>query len=182
MLDLASLFVSLAVEASPTSNMPPVPGFLGLGPNVGSRIHASLDDQSQGDAVLDRIFRQNVSSPNILTILLGRSNDPTEKYPGNITVGEVLPGLENITSEPHVPVTSLPPLDSADQHWQVLLDEDGIIGPDGKPIQVRTKVQSTSNPKQLTAIFDTGYSFPQVPPCVICMFFLTLRRPYHHHL
>ncbi|KAH9069348.1 hypothetical protein EDB83DRAFT_2374659 [Lactarius deliciosus] len=136
---------------------------LGLGPNSGSRIHASLDNQSQGSAVLDRIFQQNVSSPNILTVLLGRSNDPAEKYPGNITVGEVLPGLENITNEPQVPVTSLPSSDSADQHWQVLLDEDGIIGPDGKPIQVQTNVQSTPNPKQLTAIFDTGYSFPQVP-------------------
>ncbi|KAH9053739.1 acid protease [Lactarius vividus] len=151
------------LEVSPTSDVPPVPGMLGLGPNSASRVHASLDNQSQGSAVLDRIFQQNVSSPNILTVLLGRSNDPAEKYPGNITVGEVFPGLENITNEPQVPVTSLPPSDSADQHWQVLLDEDGIIGPDGKPIQVQTKVQSTPNPKQLTAIFDTGYSFPQVP-------------------
>lgn len=151
------------LEVSPTPDVPPVPGMLGLGPNSGSRVHASLDNQSQGSAVLDRIFQQNVSSPNILTVLLGRSNDPAEKYPGNITVGEVLPGLESITNEPQVPVTSLPPSDSADQHWQVLLDEDGIIGPDGKPIQVQTNVQSTPNPKQLTAIFDTGYSFPQVP-------------------
>ncbi|KAI9455718.1 aspartic peptidase domain-containing protein, partial [Lactarius psammicola] len=138
------------LEVSPTSDIPPVPGMLGLGPNT-------------GNAVLDRIFRQNVSTPNILTVLLGRSNDPTERYPGNITVGEILPGLESITSQPQVSVTSLPPLDSEDQHWQVLLDEDGIIGPDGKPIQIQTKVQSTSNPKQLTAVFDTGFSFPQVP-------------------
>ncbi|KAI9436228.1 acid protease [Lactarius indigo] len=151
------------LEVSPSSDVPPVPGMLGLGPNAGSRVHASLDNQSQGSAVLDRIFQQNISSPNILTVLLGRSNDPAEKYPGNITVGEILPGLESITNAPRVPVTSLPPVDSADQHWQVLLDEDGIIGPDGKPIQVQTKVQSTPNPKQLTAIFDTGYSFPQVP-------------------
>ncbi|KAI9453906.1 acid protease [Lactarius psammicola] len=151
------------LEVSPTSDVPPVPGMLGLGPNTGSGVHAALDNQSQGNAVLDRIFRQNVSTPNILTVLLGRSNDPMERYPGNITVGEILPGLESITSQPQVSVTSLPPLDSEDQHWQVLLDEDGIIGPDGKPIQIQTKVQSTSNPKQLTAVFDTGFSFPQVP-------------------
>ncbi|KAI0294677.1 aspartic peptidase domain-containing protein [Multifurca ochricompacta] len=137
------------IEVSPSLDNPPVPGILGLGPNAGSRIHTSLNDQPQGNAVLDHIFQQNVSAPNILTVLLGRSNDPAEKYPGDITVGEILPGLENITSQP--------------KHWQVLLDEEGIIGPDGKPIQVQTRVKTTQNQKQLTATLDTGYSFPQVP-------------------
>lgn len=154
------------IEVTPSSNLPNVPGILGLGPNSGSRVHASLNNQPQGDTVLDRIFQQNVSTPNFLTVLLGRSNDPAEKYPGDITVGEIIPGMENITNEPHVPVTVLPPVDSTDQHWQVLLDANGIIGPDGNPIQVQTVVQSTSNQNQLTAIFDTGYSFPQVPQAV----------------
>jgi len=147
-----------------------VSGILGLGPNSGSRIHASLNNQPKGDTVLDHIFQQNISAHNILTVLLGHSNDPAEKYPGNITVGEILPGLESITTQPRVLVTILQPPDAADQHWQVLLDEDGIIGPDGQPIQVRSRVESTQNPKQLTAIFDTGYSFPQVPQCANCVF------------
>jgi hypothetical protein len=142
---------------------------LGLGPNSGSSIHVSLNNQPQGDTVLDRIFRQNVSTPNILTVLLGRSNDPTEKYPGDITVGEILQGLENITNQPRVPVTALPAPDAVSQHWQVLLDEDGIIGPNGQPIQVQSGVKSTQNRNQLTATFDTGFSFPQVPQCVIHM-------------
>ena len=166
------IFICHTVEVTSSSGIPPVSGVLGLGPNSGSRIHASLDNQPQGDAVLDRIFQQNVSTPNILTILLGRSNDPAETYPGSITVGEYLQGFENITSQPREPVTALPP-DSPDQHWQVLLDEDGIIGPDGQPIQVQTRVQGTQNPKQLTAIFDTGFSFPQVPQCVDSVFSLT---------
>lgn len=87
-------------------------------------------------------------------------------YPGNITVGEVLQGFENITSQPQVPVTVVPALDAEAQHWQVLLDEDGIIGPDGQPILIQTGVQSTPNQNQLTAVFDTGFSFPQVPLCV----------------
>ncbi|KAF8264653.1 aspartic peptidase domain-containing protein [Lactarius quietus] len=151
------------LEISPTSNAPSVPGMLGLGPNSGSRVLASLNYQPQGDTVLDRIFQQNVSTPNILTVLLGRSNDPAEPYPGNISVGEILPGYENITNEPHLPVTVDIPLDSADQHWQVLLDANGIIGPNGQPIQVKTIVPGTANPNQLTAMFDTGFSFPQVP-------------------
>lgn len=143
-----------------------MPGYLGLGPNSGSRIHASLNNQPQGDTVLDSIFRQNISAPNILTILLGRSEDPAEIYPGNITVGEVLQGFENITSQPQVPVTIVTAPDAEAQHWQVLLDEDGIIGPDGQPILIQTGVQSTPNQNQLTAVFDTGFSFPQVPLCV----------------
>lgn len=140
---------------------------LGLGPNSGSRIHASLNNQPQGDTVLDRIFQQNVSTPNILTVLLGRSDDPMEKFPGDITVGEILQGLENITNQPRVPVTVLPAPDAANQHWQVLLDEDGIIGSNGQPIQIQSGVKSTQNRNQLRAIFDTGFSFPQVPQCVI---------------
>lgn len=155
---------------------------LGLGPNSGSRIHASLNNQPQGDTVLDRIFRQNISTPNILTVLLGRSNDSTEKYPGDITVGEILQGLENITSQPRVPVTALPAPDAVDQHWQVLLDEDGIIGPDGQPIQLQSSVNGTQNRNQLTAIFDTGFSFPQVPQCVKHMSMSSFFIYQHKHL
>jgi len=152
---------------------------LGLGPNKGSRIHTSLNNQPLGDTVLDRIFQQNVSSPNILTVLLGRSNDPAEMYPSNITMGNVLQGLEVVTSQPRVPVTSLQPLGATDQHWQVLLDdEDGIVGPDGQPIQVQSKIHGTQNPKQLTAIFDTGFSLPQVPEYVKCGFLFSWRHPY----
>jgi hypothetical protein len=165
------------VEVTPTSDTLNVSSFIGLGPNSGSRIHSSLNSPS-GDTVLDRIFQQNVSTPNILTILLERSNDPAEMYPGDITVGEIFPGMENITNEPHVSVTALPPVDSADQHWQVLIDENGIIGPDGNPIQVQTGVQSTANPNQLTVVFDTGSSFAHVPQCVLCIFFLTQRHSY----
>ena len=161
------------VQVAPSSDLPSVPGMLGLGPNSGSRIHVSLNNQPQGDTVVDRIFQQNVSSPNFLTVLLGRSNDPAEQFPGDITVGEIIPGMGNITAEPKVPVTVDPQSYSEDQHWQVLLDANGIIGPDGKPIQVQTTVQGTANPNQLTAMLDTGYSFPQVPPCV-CFFSLPL--------
>ncbi|KAH9984887.1 aspartic peptidase domain-containing protein, partial [Russula vinacea] len=155
------------MEVTRTSKSPPVTGYLGLGPNNGSRIYASLNNQPRGDTVLDRLFRHNFEflfwNRNYLTVLLGRSNDPAELYPGDITVGQALEGLEDITNQPRVPVTVLPTFDSEYQHWQVLLDEDGIIGPDGQPILVTTGVKSTTNPNQLTAVFDTGYSLPQVP-------------------
>ena len=168
-LVMPTSFVFPTVQVTPSSDLPTQPGqgMLGLGPNANSRVHTSLNNQPQGDTVVNRIFQQNVSTPNILTVLLGRSNDPVERYPGNITVGEIIPGMENITTEPKLPVTVDPQVFSYDQHWQVLLDANGIIGPDGKPIQVQTSVQGTQNPNQLTAVFDTGYSFPQVPQYVL---------------
>ena len=138
-------------------------GLVGLGPNAGSRVFSALNSQASGDAVIDNIFKLNTSSPNFLTMLLTRSNDPAGDFPGQFTVGDVLPGYENVTSQAQVPVTSVPRNDASGQHWQVLLDPDGVIGPDGKPVDFDTKVKSTKNKDQLTAIIDSGFSLPQVP-------------------
>ena len=140
-------------------------GLIGLGPNYGSQVHAALGN-STGDAVLDRIFRQNTSTPNYLTILLGRDDDPSDKFPGDLTVGEILPGYEAITSQPKLNVSQVSINDIGDQHWQTVLDPSGVIGPDGKAINVDTVVDSTSDKTQLTAVFDSGFSFPQVPAYV----------------
>ena len=137
-------------------------GLIGLGPNFGSQVHAALGDSS-GDAVLDRIFKQNTSTPNYLTILLGRDDDPSNRFPGDLTVGEILPGYETISSQPQLNVSQVSITDQGDQHWQTLLDPNGIIGPDGKVIEIDTVVKTTSNKKQLTAVFDSGFSLPQVP-------------------
>ena len=104
-----------------------------------------------------------MSTPNFITILLGRDDDPSDKFPGDLTVGEVVPGYEAVSSQPKLPVSQVAVNDQSDQHWQTLLDADGVIGPDGKSIDIKTQVQATSNKKQLTAVFDSGFSLPQVP-------------------
>jgi hypothetical protein len=114
----------------------------------------------QGDSVLDRIFLQNTSTENYMTILLGRSDDPTDMFPGEITIGEVVTGYENVTNQPRLPVTRVPIRDQIDQHWQTLLDKGGFIGPDGNPINATSVVDGSRN---LTVIFDSGFSLPQVP-------------------
>lgn len=104
-----------------------------------------------------------MTTPNILTILLSRSESSVEQYPGQITVSDIIPGMENITNQPMLPVTTNPSSQSSNQHWQVLLDSNSIIGPDGQPIISQTIVSSTKNSSQLTAIFDTDFTFNQVP-------------------
>ena len=151
------------VQINSSSGYPAGQGLIGLGPNVGSNIYDALKKQSQGDTVLDQIFRQDPSTPNILTILLSRSDDPGEQYPGEITVSDILSGMQTVVNQPKLTVKTVPSSRSGDQHWQVLLDPNGITGPNGQPIAVSTKVSGTTNSSSLTVIFDTGFSFNQVP-------------------
>ncbi|OSD07489.1 acid protease [Trametes coccinea BRFM310] len=136
-------------------------GLIGLGPNTGSVIRDKLDSAS-GDSVLDRIFSQNTTSSNFLTILLNREGDPSSASTGQLTVSEVLPQYSNITSMPKLPVTKVHKLTDEDQHWQVLTDVNGVLGPDGQPIQVDSIVPSAPD-GQLVVVFDSGFTLPQVP-------------------
>ena len=43
------------------------------------------------------------------------------------------------------------------------MDPDGITGPNGQPLSLQTGVSSTKNSEQLTTMFDSGYTLPQVP-------------------
>ncbi|PSR98931.1 hypothetical protein PHLCEN_2v4251 [Hermanssonia centrifuga] len=150
-----------------SGNNPKGEGLIGLGPNSNSQIHATLNN-ANGDTPLDRIFRGNTSTPNYLTIYLGRSDDPSDPFPGDLTVGSPIPGYENVTSMPKLPVTDV--ATGSSQHWQVLLDENGIIGPDGLPVQVTSHVKGGPN-HRLNVIFDSGFSLPQVPKAVSDAFY-----------
>ncbi|PBK75119.1 acid protease [Armillaria solidipes] len=153
------------MQVTPDSENTIGTGIIGLGPTSSSNIYATLNT-SAGYAVLDRIFLQNTSTPNYLTVLLGRTQDPTDVFPGDMSIGELLDGYSNVESEPKLEVTIVPVRESGGQHFQILLDEDGILGTDGKPISITTEVNQTSNSKQATAMLDTGYTLSQVPKSV----------------
>lgn len=138
-------------------------GLIGLGPASGSNIFTTLSGTKQGAPVLDRIFLQNTSTPNYLTVNLGRLEDPTDIFGGDLSIGETLDGLDAVLNQPKLPVTIVPVRQAGDQHFQVLLDQNGFIGPDGQPIAVTTEVSGAKNPNQLTAVVDTGFSLTQVP-------------------
>lgn len=136
-------------------------GLIGLGPNSGSKIYDDLSG-STGDSVLNRIFiENNVSSPSI-TIYLDRANGTAISNNGMLTIDEVLPQYSNITSYTKLTVDKVHRLTDADQHWQVLTDTNGIIGPDGNTITLDSIVPSA--PKgQLVGVLDTGFTLTQVP-------------------
>ncbi|KAH9007245.1 aspartic peptidase domain-containing protein [Lactarius hatsudake] len=157
------------IEVPSGVDAPEGTGLIGLGPNIGSHVHDALNDLPAGDTPLDRIFRQNLTTPNYLTVLLNRPNDTAEKYTGAMTIGEVLPQYSNLTNQPKVPVSSLQTgFFAQDQHWSIVLDSNGIIGPDGKAVKVTSNATDapTHDANQLVAILDTGFTLPQVPRCV----------------
>lgn len=139
-------------------------GLLGLGPNTGSDIRDKLDG-TKGDSVLDRIFSQNATSANYISFLLDRKNDPGNTVTGQLTISELVAGLENITSQTQIPVVKVPGLTDKDQHWQFYTDQDGIIGPDGQVISVKSIVPKAPD-RQLVAVIDSGFTLPQVPRSV----------------
>ncbi|KAJ7643879.1 aspartic peptidase domain-containing protein [Roridomyces roridus] len=154
------------ISVNPDSSHPVGQGLVGLGPSSGSVIFGSFDSASEGNTVLDNIFTQNTSTPNFITFTLGRLDDPSQSFPGSLTVGEVLSNYTNVTSQPKLTVTEVAISNDANQHFQVLLDANGFIGPDGNPISITSEVGSTSNKKQATVVIDSGFSLPQVPSAV----------------
>ncbi|KAF5369279.1 hypothetical protein D9758_002639 [Tetrapyrgos nigripes] len=144
-------------------------GVLGLGPSTFSTIKELLNS-SAGDPALDRIFRQNTSTPNYITFLLSRNASSESSvplsggyYPGQLTIGTVIPGLEAVNNAP-----KLPALQDGDTYigtWLTMLDANGIIGPDGQKINTTTIVKNVTagTENQLRTLLDTGTSLPQLP-------------------
>ncbi|KAF8630946.1 hypothetical protein AX17_005303 [Amanita inopinata Kibby_2008] len=137
-------------------------GLFGLGNNDGSVVHKKIEGTA-GDTFLARVFEQNKQSNNYITFLLDRKYDPNQAFKGQLTISEVVSGFENIINMPKLDVDKVNRLLKGDQHWQALTDKDtGIIGPDGQPIKIDSIVANA--PKgQLVAVFDSGFTFSQVP-------------------
>ncbi|KAF5345679.1 hypothetical protein D9758_013038 [Tetrapyrgos nigripes] len=167
--DQAYLFAE-AVE-----NVPTIPGFIGLGPSSLSQVLANVERANRSDIngapFVDRIFKQNMT-PNFISFVLQRSNETAEialveEQFGQLTIGEMIPEYEErIPAAPKLPAL----VDQFGvQHWQTLLDSNGIIGHDGERIETKTEI---SNPtegglNQLHVVVDTGFSLSQIPHEII---------------
>lgn len=153
-------------------------GLLGLGPNKGSVIRKKLKTDSANN-MLQRIFESNRNSENYITFLLDRKNDPSDPFKGQFSISELVPGFENVTSMPKLEVETVNRLLAADQHWQALTDKDnGIIGPDGQPVKMKSIVPKAPN-GQYVAVIDSGFTFSQVPRDVSDAIYGRVRGAYY---
>jgi len=136
-------------------------GLIGLGPNSGSKIWDEISETS-GYSVLNRIFVENTVPSPFITFYLDRANGTTVSNTGMMTIAEVLPQYSSITSYTKLKVDKVHRLTDADQHWQILTDTNGFIGPDGNTIALNSIVPSAPD-GQLVAVLDTGFTLTQVP-------------------
>jgi len=161
----AFLLVTNTSSFSQNINSEGYNGLIGLGPNTGSVIRKKLDS-SAGDSMLFRIFEQNMTTQNFFSFLLNRNSDPGNTVTGQLTISEIVPTYENITSMPKLSVETVQTLVNENQHWQILTDKNkGIIGPDGLVINVNSIVPKAPD-GQLVAVLDSGFTLPQVPRSV----------------
>lgn len=162
--DQAFLLVTNTSSFSTNIHAEGYDGLIGLGPNSGSSIYKKLG--SSGNNPLNRIFQQTSSSSDYITMMLSRSGDPGSNITGQFTVGEVLPGFENITSMSKLSIEKVYEVTDEDQHWQILTDKNnGIIGPDGQVIQYSSIVPKAPS-GQIVGVLDSGFTLPQVPRSV----------------
>lgn len=57
--------------------------------------------------MLSRIFQQDKTTGNYVSFLLDRKFDPEDTVTGQFTVASVIPGYENITSQPKLDVETV---------------------------------------------------------------------------
>ncbi|THV05274.1 hypothetical protein K435DRAFT_119025 [Dendrothele bispora CBS 962.96] len=142
-------------------------GMIGLGPSKGSSVSSMLSNSTAGLPILDRIFRENLTVPNHLTLLLSRdSGGSAEQFPAQLTIGTVLSGLEAVLESPKLPALTD---QFGVQHWQSLLDANGIVGPDGQRIDTTTSIPNPTvgSADQLHVMFDSGFTIPQLPGPIV---------------
>lgn len=145
---------------SPTLQSNGFQGLIGLGFDTTSVVRDKLGNGA-GDTPLSRIFQLNKTTQNFLSLQLNRANDPTDTITGQITVSELISGNESITSQTKLWLKDAFG-DSNNQHWAVVTDENGVIGPDGSSISTDSIVRHISGGK-MVAVLDSGFTFSQVP-------------------
>lgn len=103
---------------------------------------------------------------SILTVFLERVDNLLEgatTQKGQLTIGEVINGWDAIETQEKLPALKTA---TGEQHWQTVLDANGIVGPDGVKLETRTKLDGSALDgypgSQLHVMFDTGFSIPQV--------------------
>src|SRR6266581_3431909 len=85
------VLVSDSSSFSPTLQSNGFQGLMGIGFDAGSVIRSKVGDGA-GDTPLSRIFQQNKTTQNFISLQLDREKDPTDSVTGQITISELVSG------------------------------------------------------------------------------------------
>ncbi|KAH9989722.1 acid protease [Russula compacta] len=156
----AFILVEDSSSFSPTLQSNGFQGLMGLGFDVASVVQSKVGHVA-GDTPLSRIFQLNKTTQNFMSLQLARLNDPTDPITGQITISEFISGYESVASQPKLYLKDAF-MDASNQHWAIVTDNNGVIGPDGSDISVESIVPHISGGK-MVAVLDSGFTFSQVP-------------------
>ncbi|THH20326.1 hypothetical protein EW146_g1004 [Bondarzewia mesenterica] len=141
------------INSDASADLDDIDGLWGLGFDRASEIHtvasrSSPSSDASSLTPLSNIFSQNISSPNFLTIDLGRSSSGESSSSGTFTVSSYDSQYSTMADEPHLPTVDPGRMTS---RWEVVL---GGLSVNGVAFDIsKTKSAST------TAVIDSGTSF-----------------------
>jgi hypothetical protein len=119
----------------------------------------AFDSDPRGSTLLDNFFLQQPDAPNFITVMLGRTLGIKDPQPGTFTFGEVVKGMENVVDQPRLDLFIAE--NSRGQRWAAYLDGMSVNNQRIKLPQ--TTVPNNIDPRRLVVVFDTGFTFPQLP-------------------
>jgi hypothetical protein len=93
------------------------------------------------------------------------------KAPGELTIGELIPGLEAVTQQPKLPIPDN--ANKAGQHYTALMDGVKVRG---QAVVLPATTVNGITPGKTVAVFDSGFSLPQVPKYVFTPFYLHINH------
>jgi hypothetical protein len=119
----------------------------------------AFDSDPRGSTLLDNFFLQQLDAPNFITVMLGRTSGIKDPQPGTFTFGEVVKGMENVVDQPRLDLFIAD--NSSGQRWTTYLDGMSV---NNQRIELpQTTVPNNIDPRRLVVVFDTGFTFPQLP-------------------
>ncbi|OSD03925.1 acid protease [Trametes coccinea BRFM310] len=141
-----------------------IQGIIGLGFNNNSNVWFSVA-QSQGvevandqaNTAMTSLFLQRTDIPPSFDIQLGRASAEDPVAPGVFLIGEHDQDFQSVVDAPPLPVVTL-------QHWSVAMDGMNV---NGSPFKFNASTVPGVPEGKLAAQFDTGFTFPPIPPAAI---------------
>lgn len=138
-------------------------GLLGLGFDTISAINDIVEQHFPGEtwgrSLLSNIFLSDLSTPNHIAFRLDRLYDDNSTDTGSFDIGTFAPGLEAVNNTAEIPIFSTKP--DHNIYWSALVDGVAV---NGKNQTLQTTITNGNIPPtgKVSAVLDTGYSYPQV--------------------
>ncbi|KAJ3523571.1 hypothetical protein NM688_g8705 [Phlebia brevispora] len=144
-------------------------GIMGLSFDLASTVFLETaatfgGNDTQGLTFLSNVFLQNLSAPNLFTVLLGRSYDDEAPQEGVFTISEYVDEFSCVADQTKLVRTPSQIANlTTEPRWSVQMDSMTV---NGQQFQFNASSVSEAAPGKQVAVLDTGFTFSQLPPAL----------------